>query len=447
MSETTKPKRATKKKAADPVEAEAVVPQVVVRKLPSAVSYSKLTTYDRCSELYKLKYVQGIPESREDTVATRLGGICHTALEVFYEDGGVNVATPYDALVGEGGVWEKELADSGISVLKRELQTYAHHMTKLYWRANAQYTGADKIRKADGTPSVAPQMTGVWKQYVKANRLDELARHIDTVAARVSKRWQGISLSEVYATTLGITYPYKNPREIQAVVAIELPISEILMQAANADGSPMVDADGNAIGTSRARGPHPVYIDPVTGKGVLVDIQHEFYLPALGPDGKIAKDSDGNVIFRDDVLFNGYLDMIARDADGKLYIIDHKTSKECPTETKVARHEQLLAYGFIIHHLFGETPDYICINSLRTGVLVKAKFDLDRAEKAMERLAAIVDSIEKKAFVKKDPDAYMTMCVIKSFRDGEPPNLCPGLKYCHPDVYKQYAMADMNLDF
>ena len=168
----------------DAQEETLTVPQAEkpIRRLPSAVSYSKLTTYDRCTELYKLKYVLGVPESKEDTLATRLGSICHASLEAYYLDGGQTITSPYDALTRDGGIWEEELAKVGLNLpgLRRDLQNYAHHMTKLYYRASAQYAGADKIRKADGTVSVAPQMTTAWKQYVKAHALDALALYIDT---------------------------------------------------------------------------------------------------------------------------------------------------------------------------------------------------------------------------------------------------------------------------
>lgn len=430
-------------------EKTAVIEEMpVVKKLPDVVSYSKLTTYDRCPELFRLKYVQGIPESREDTVATRLGSICHSAIEQFYEDGGESIENPYDALTRENGVWHQELSDSNLMVIARELQTYGHHITKLYWRASAQYTGVDKIRKADGSVSLSPHMTTAWKTYIKNNALDRMAHHIDQVAARVaSNRWAGISLSEVYSQSLGILYPYKNPSEIYAVVAIELPLSDIKLQAACQNGLPLLDEDGNPVATSRSRGPHPVYIEPENTRGRLLEIENEFYLPAVDLNGKILKDSEGNVVFRNDVLFTGFIDLLARDSQGRLFIIDHKTSKELPTPSKVSRHEQLLVYGFIVHHLFQETPYAIGINHLRTGNLVTSPFDLQKAERAVERLSSIVRAIETSAFVKKDPDAYMSMCVIKSNRENEPPSLCAGLKYCHPEVYNQYTNNLDSLDF
>lgn len=420
----------------------------VIKRLPDVVSYSKLTTYDRCPELYRLKYIQGIPESREDTVATRLGSLCHSAIEQFYEDGGDVIENPYHALTRDGGVWHQELTASNLMVVARELQTYGHHITKLYWRASGQYNGPDKIRKADGSVSAAPHMTTAWKTYIKNHALDRMAHHIDQVAARAAgQRWSGISLTEVYSQSLGILYPYKNPPEIYAVVAIELPLSDIKLQAAAENGEPLVDEEGNPVPTSRSRGPHPVYIEPGNTRGRLLEIENEFYLPAVDDAGKIVKDDNGNVVFRNDILFTGFIDLLARDDQGRLYIIDHKTSRELPTPSKVNRHEQLLVYGFIIHHLFQETPHAIGINHLRSGNLVVSPFDLEKAERAVERLASVVKAIESSAFVKKDPDAYMTMCVIKSNRDNEPPTLCAGLKYCHPEVYSQYTNSLDNLDF
>lgn len=404
----------------------------------SVYSYSKLTMYDRCSEMFKLKYVDGVPDTGADTVATRLGGICHTALENFYLDETGSIESPFHVLTASEGVWDAELKTDGLLALKPDLETYAHHMTILYERASASYTQRDAIRKADGSVALAPQLTSSWKAYVKQHRLDLVARKIDSLAAKTApEKWRDVSLADVYSQTVGIMYTYTNPENIDSVVSIELPISQIEYLAADENNTPLFNADGTPITTFRRRGNHRIFRDK-DNKEIIVSIENEFYFPKLGSDGKILKNKNGEVEWDTTCLINGYIDMLARDVNGNLLVIDHKTSGgEVPAKGKVARHEQLLLYGFIIYHLSGELPAYIGINHLRSGRLILSEFSLEKAELAVERLAKIKRAVELDVFIKQDPDAYGSKCCIKKKDEVE---FCQGLKYCHPEFYKHASM-------
>lgn len=407
----------------------------------AAYSYSKLTTYDRCSQLFKLIYVDNIPEARQETVATSLGSFCHAGLETFYQDETGTVESPYHALMSEGGIWDQELKRSNLTMLRPDLVKYANHMVHLYGRANPAYKGADAIRKSDGSVSVAPQMTGAWKAYCKKHGLDFMSRKLDNTAAKADKRWAAISLSDVFAQTVGILHAYQNPKDIAAVVAIELPISEQWFLAADKNGKPLLDETNNPVKTSRTRGPHPVFRDE-NNQPKLIEIENEFRMPELDETtGKLKRDAEGNIIFSEDVLFNGYIDMLARNEAGELIIVDHKTSSgKVPTVEKISRHEQLLVYGFIVYHLSGEMPAAIGINHLRSGRLVLAPFSLERAELAIERLCGNRRGAELSVFVKQDPYGWGSKCIQEKKDNVE---LCPGLKYCFPDVYELLSSEEI----
>lgn len=407
----------------------------------AAYSYSKLTTYDRCSQLFKLIYVDNIPEARQDTVATTLGSFCHAGLEAFYEDETGKVESPYHALMSEGGIWDQELKRSNLLMLRPDLVKYANHMAHLYGRASASYKGADAIRKSDGSIAMAPQMTGAWKAYCKKHGLDFLSRKLDNTAAKADKRWAAISLSDVFAQTVGIMHAYQNPKEIAAVVAIELPVSEQWFLAADKDNNPLIDTDGNPVKTSRTRGPHPMFRDE-NNRPTLVEIENEFRMPELDEaTGRLKRDEEGNIVFSTDVLFNGYIDMLARNESGELLIIDHKTSSgKVPAVEKISRHEQLLVYGFIVYHLSGEMPSAIGINHLRSGRLILAPFSLEKAELAIERLCGNRRGAELNVFVKQDPYGWGSKC-IQDKKDSV--DFCPGLKYCFPDVYESLSSEEM----
>lgn len=406
---------------------------------PRTVSYSGLTVYDECSMLYKLQRIDRVIPAMSDTNATRIGTFCHTSLEHYYGDETGTVQSPYDELTRAGGIWDQELESCQLQMLRPKLQAYAHHTTALYERASASYKGKDAIRKKDGAVSAAPHMTKAWTDYARQHGLNQLSDQIDQVAAKVApERWEGLSLSQVYAESLGIMYPYRHPADIDAVVAIELPVSEIQFQGADEENQPLYDELGQPVPTSRVRGPHPMWVDD-KGQTAVLNVLYPFYLPALDENGRLIPDGQGDYVRREDLLFTGYIDLVARNEKGELLIIDHKTNAgEVPSRSKISRHEQMLVYGFMVTLLGGEQPAYVGMNHLRSGKLVLAEFSMAKAEVAVERLLSIVSGIEKKVFVRQNPDGYHSRCVVKPFREGEPPRLCPGLPHCHPEVAELY---------
>jgi hypothetical protein len=418
-----------------------VVPEPVTAPRQTAYSFSRLTTYDKCSELYRLTYVERAPDIRQDTVATRLGSICHTSLEEFYAAEST-AESPFHALMRPGGIWEQELVKDGLIVLWDDLQVYASHISQLVNRASASYRGPDKIRKADGAVASAPEMTSAWKAYASKHQLYRMAGNIDRTAAGVNpEKWGSLSLSEVFTATLSIMWSYQHPAAIADIVDIELEISETYYAAADANGDKMADERRQPVPTTRNRGPHKPWEDE-HGKTEQLFIKNPFPLPKL--DGRnILKTADDTPIWSTTSLFNGFIDLLARDQLGRLLIIDHKTSKgDAPAVDKVAMHEQLLIYGYVIYYATGEVPHQIGINHLRSGKLVLADFNLAKAEKAVARLLTLQAAIEAKVFLTQDPYGYGARCVTESFRSDKPPTLCPGLRYCHPEVWSRYAKTE-----
>jgi hypothetical protein len=427
------------------------------------VSVSQLNSYEECSYKYKrVRILQDLPRD-PDTIYTRLGGICHEAIEQCIESlvsGDGRFATPYDALVGEGGVWDTWLAKAKLTSLKPRLEEYAHHTTKLYYRASASYQGADAIRnKGDfggdevwrNPVSKAPHMTGTWKAEAKKLGLDAKASFIDKTAAAAEKStWGAISLSQTYAETAGILWPYQHPQAVASVIAIELGISDTLVMIADENGNQLLDESGAPVIGSKRNDKRRKVKGP-DGKEVFAGMTHPFPLPKLDANGKLiptdAVDPNTGLPLvyerRDDVYFNGYIDLLGRDEEGRLLIVDHKSSLgESPAPLKVSRHEQLLVYGLLVAVLFGEMPAFIGINHLRSGKLVLAPFDMAKAELAMERFLSIVSAIDAGVFIKQHPDAYVTACVKKGRKEGEV-ILCSGLKGCHPEVYEYFRKAGL----
>lgn len=401
-------------------------------KVPKTVSFSRLTSYDSCSEYYRLAHVERV-FSQGDTDATRLGGIVHEALEQYYLSDFSQ--TPFQILAGQNGVLMQLLEKDGLMPLMEPLSAYSKHCRHLRDRASAGYTGPDPIRKADGGLADKPQMTTAWKRYAAEHQLDAAAAFIDRQAKALSpRRWTDVSLSYVFTEALHILRGYKHDPRLATIVAVELEFSEARYVAADEDGAMLRDAEGELVTTSRMGGEHPLWMNPETNSPRALSMSNTFWLPKLGPDGHLIPDPEkpGDFVRRDDLAFMGYIDLIGRNADGKLIVVDHKTSKMEPDAEKVERHEQLLLYGLMVELQSGEAPHQVGISHLRSGKLVLGRYRRDKAVAALERLLQVHAAIEKQVFVRQHPDAFGNACV-RVF--GGKVNACPGLQFCHPDVF------------
>lgn len=414
-----------------------------MKNVPKTYSFSRINGYTDCSYKYYLQHIIRELDAYSASDATLLGNWCHKALETVLEaEEDAVPQSPYEILAGEGGLWDQELERLKLTDLKPRLQEYAHHYSGLMLRASAAYKGADKIRKADGSVAAKPSMTKGWGEYARANKLDQKAVAIDLAARRAApKEWNNLSLSTVYAESVGIMHHYKHPDEIYEVLRVELPVSELRLLAANEDGSPMFDEAGEPVTTSRVRGPHPAYsYKDAKDKSqvVVIEVLNPFYLPKLDEHGKLMKNPDGSLVFRDDACFSGYIDLLERNREGEIGVTDHKSNGgEPPNIAKVARHEQFNVYGLIVEELTGELVKWLRMNHLRSSTLVSAPFDRKRAELVFERMLSMVDAIEKKVFVKHNPDNYVTQCATKNYK-GELV-LCEGFKLCHPAEYAEFS--------
>ena len=424
---------------------------VTGKKPPRSVSYSQLTAFEECGQLHHLVRNLRVVKGFEGNVYTEMGSACHEPIEVwlrqFMDEGEVVYKTPYDYMVANGGYWDTKLAEMGLQELKPRLQAYAHHTTTLYWRSHPGFTGKDAIRKADGTPASMPSMTKGWTDYAKANGLYKLESEINSLAARVDLKFKDIPFAQVYAESLGIMFPYLHPAAIASVVAVELPISEVMFQASNLDNTPMYDDAGEPVPSSVRRGPHPVWVDDA-GKPVnFLEVIHPFWLPVLDPEtGELVPDpqNPGDYVRRDDVVFTGFIDLVARDADGQLMIVDHKTSGgDPPGKVKIEHHEQLNLYGFMVTQLFGEQPKTLAINHLRSNKLPAATYLPERGKAAVERLLSLVREIDLRVYTKRDPFSFSNPCIKKGRNKGDAEILCPGLAHCHPSIHAVYKKAGL----
>ncbi len=365
--------------------------------------------------MYKMQYIVRPDDVETASIYTEIGSRVHDALESFYlspEEGQEgHYPHPYPALLDH---WKRDLEAWKMSGAFDELVRISADVSHLEARCSPNYKGKDAIRNRDGSVPKNPAMTGAYKEAMAALKIDSRKASIDRAGAAANDLWKGFSLTDTFAQSSVIIYPYQHPTLMQDVLFIEFPISDPIVWAADDDGNLMKDANGEPVLTSRRQGPYPVWVNPETGRPNVAYIVNPVYLP------------DGS-------LFNGYIDIVARDERGRIILGDHKTSQKKPGEMDVKRHQQLLMYAWAWHQLTGEWPALIGINHLRSGSFIPAEVDQNFAQQVVLRHMTIVDAIDKKVFVCHDPHGFGAPCL--DYRTGEP--ACAYFKHCHPELWKE----------
>ncbi len=382
---------------------------------PQSYSYSRMSTYTQCSHMYKMQYKVRPDDVDTNSIYTVVGSYVHEAIEAYYQSPEAgkpgHYSHPHQALLDN---WKKQLKHLKCEKLFQDLQELARDQAHLDLRCTAKYTGPDAIRTKTGSVASNPAMTTGYQKAAADLKLNERKARIDGVARASHSDWATISMSEAFALSSAILSNYEHPRVIASVEHIEFPISDKMYWAANPDGSQMLDTKGNPVLTSGRNGPHPVWADSATGAPHLDHIVNPVYLP----NGK---------------LFNGYIDLVGKDAKGRTILADHKTSQKLPSGCDVKRHQQLLLYAWAWHELTGEWPVLIAISHLRSGQFVTAEITPAYIQSTVERHLSIIDAIEKEVFILHDPHGFGAPCI--DYRSGKP--ACAYFKHCHPEEYRE----------
>lgn len=125
----------------------------------------------------------------------------------------------------------------------------------------------------------------------------------------------------------------------------------------------------------------------------------------------------------------GFIDIVARSPRGHLIIIDHKTTSKPHRESyKVEHHDQLLLYGWAYSKLTGQTPGYLGINFIKNNSMVVGAFDMNLAERAIERREKRIAGINAGIFPIQSPTEFGSPCWREYSRTA-----CPYLDMCHPE--------------
>lgn len=368
-------------------------------------SFSKLDTYLECSYKYKFKYVDKVEGRFESSIETTVGSWVHDALELFYSSD--SSMQPYDYFTNN---WKDLLTSYNLYDQFTEFTYLASITGGLYLRARADYTGPNPLRTKTGAIATKPDMLTEFKAELAKTDFYKRKAALDLKMSKKSPTWRDISAVDCFCQASFLCYNYKNPEEIHEVYAVEMGLSSTTFLAADpVDPSKPYQVNNTDVTTTR-EGPHPIWYDS-NKKSKIISVDNKV---------ELTKSS----------LLNGYIDLVSKTKTNKLCIIDHKTSSgDAPELYKVARHNQLLLYGWAVTTLSGEKPDFIGINHIKTGKLVMAPYDHDYAQQVVDSKIDVVKAIEAKAFIKRDPYAYGSPCV-KKLATGT--RYCPYIDLCHP---------------
>ncbi len=382
-------------------------------------SYSKLSKWSDCSEKFRLHYVDQDEVERPitDTVPTMTGNVIHPVLEAWYTTHKRQV--PVMNLLDEH--WEKTLADAKmgdeLDRLKWIRRTYKH----LIARGTAGYQGADPIltttKGPNGQYNFPKDIGGLkkttgWGVACASSGFDQERAIVDAYAQMYAddkfvldtedptivrpKRhpWTKVSLADVYLESYAVLDGYVDNLGDHFVHAMEFAISK------------------------------------------KDDATRQIINPSIFP----FRLSDDDPFTR---YLNGFIDMVTTDRQGKLYIIDTKSSKTEPSRAAVAHWEQLNLYAwghYMITKLLygtGKWPDYIAINSVRHRSLVLAEFRPELIPGVLKRAEQKIRAIEARMFVQQNPSDFNQNC-YKFFGDDK---ACMYLKHCHPSFAQMIGVT------
>ncbi len=317
----------------------------------SYYSVSRLQTYLKCGEAYRLQYVERLPREYTSSYSTVVGSLVHHTLEVYFLAGSVGSLLKVFEEHSEDCLRNLGLIGNTEEYVYSDLLRYARGVHKLYEKASATYTGKDAIRTAKGEVPQVPQATSAWKEAMAGLGQGLLKDGLD---AHSMGKGLSFSLCDAYAEAYALVKLYKVPP--MDILHVELGLSK-------RDGESIIN-------------PVPLPIEYGGDKGIYL---------------------------------SGSIDAVCY-YKGKLSIVDHKTSSgPAPTEEDVSTNPQLLAYAWAYEQLTGKVIEGVGINHIRSGKLVWAPVTPHK-DKVLRSLLGAHKAIETGYFPLHTPSEYDSPC-------------------------------------
>jgi len=343
--------------------------------MPPTTSYSRLELYEKCPRKYQHKYIHHTPAESVMSAPLLLGTLAHGALEELL-DPETQTADPAEAF---GLYMPSWMESAGLPVeMMGELFLFAQDYARVLLRASPSYLGGDAIRNKDGSPpkDLENYPPGSWTTALRAQGLSSRKLDLDNTAGTESAVFRDCSVAHLvglaYAMVLGLPRPDWMAKTLWVERGFSVPTGDKLK-------------------------------DPVPFPG------------------------------REDLHLQAYLDWVVETTDGRMAVIDHKTSKDCPSEADVAQHTQLNLYAWLLYTATGRYPELIGINHLRSQTLVMASTDPAVTRDVVAHLVDVQKSIETGVFPRRPPTSYNSPCLRRDYRTREVKELCPYLAHCWPE--------------
>ena len=111
--------------------------------------------------------------------------------------------------------------------------------------------------------------------------------------------------------------------------------------------------------------------------------------------------------------------LVARNNDGELIIIDHKSKSKFKNKKELNEYaKQLYLYAYAVKQEYGELPKKLYFNMFRTNELVEIDFDINDYQNAYNWLVSSVNEIENtfdfSPQENEDPFYCLNFCPVKN---------------------------------
>lgn len=175
-------------------------------------SHSSLNTYTRCSQEYKLKYVEKRkPPLSDRTVALESGTIAHEVLEAWFKMPERDRPKTIEPLLEQW--WDRHLKENRLIGAEAAMKALAGDISTLNKRIF--YTGTGAVAKS-------PKSTAEYKKAFEALNIGPRQAEIDQFGARgLPQPWALVSLSATYAETWDILAGWAGLPGIAEVFSVE----------------------------------------------------------------------------------------------------------------------------------------------------------------------------------------------------------------------------------
>lgn len=358
-----------------------------IKGISPTVSYSKLSMFLECPELFRQKYVVKNKDIKAPLQEALVKGIlAHSCIEYILQ--GNNKETSITLALADwvtntcGLPINVEDVTGNADIIDFDmLEAYAKIVGKLLVRCSESYHRNDKIRNKDGSAPKSPldyPPTQFKKEYDAAMHEDshiyQLKHWLDQDAADNNNSFIRFSFANTAAVAVSYAYLFELPSFVDSIEGIEMNLS------------------------------------------------------------------DNPVKFRGKYEWNGLIDAEYKTTDGEIIINDHKTEKNQRRPEDVAFDLQLNSYAAVRYEQTGNLPNYIAITHLKSNKINIARTNSDILVESMEYLEQIQEQIdfnidnipEGQPWFKKWPSKYDSPCLRRHWKTGTIEQACPHIGNCWP---------------